>query len=177
MRRRQAGTGRAAPCSSSPAPAPPRPACARPRSAELLQPAFGALDCLKHAELHGASVGVLASSRALGRLMAAAGVPDFTMRDVYAPDGRRLQRLLSAVVNFAKHREDVLEDCWRPAHAPADAAAARLQQLREEHAEKARAGAQGRRGARPPTPRPRASKRSRAPTPPRSASPPRSATR
>ena len=38
--------------------------------------------------------------------MRASGVPDFCMRDVFKPEAQRLQRMLSAVINFAKFREE-----------------------------------------------------------------------
>ncbi len=50
------------------------------RSEELQQPVFSALDALQFPELHEESIGVLAFTRHLYRLMFAAGVHDFSLR-------------------------------------------------------------------------------------------------
>ncbi|SCU80509.1 LADA_0B07910g1_1 [Lachancea dasiensis] len=39
------------------------------------------------------------------------GVPDFNMMDLYKPDALRTQRFLSAVVNYARFREERMLDC------------------------------------------------------------------
>ncbi|SCU93981.1 LAME_0F05666g1_1 [Lachancea meyersii CBS 8951] len=39
------------------------------------------------------------------------GVPDFNMMDLYKPDSQRTQRFLSAVVNYARFREERMLDC------------------------------------------------------------------
>ncbi|SCU78871.1 LANO_0A04302g1_1 [Lachancea nothofagi CBS 11611] len=39
------------------------------------------------------------------------GVPDFNMMDLYKPDSLRTQRFLSAVVNYARFREERMLDC------------------------------------------------------------------
>ena len=55
---------------------------ARGRAAreEMAQPAFSAMDALEFPELHEESVGVLAFTRNLHKLMASAGVTDFTLK-------------------------------------------------------------------------------------------------
>ena len=62
----------------------------------MAQPAFNAMDCLEFPELHEDSVGVLAFTRNLYKLMAAAGVSDFSLK-ACRPE-RRLQGL-----NIVKH--------------------------------------------------------------------------
>ncbi|CEP61233.1 kinetochore-associated Ndc80 complex subunit NUF2 LALA0_S02e09736g [Lachancea lanzarotensis] len=39
------------------------------------------------------------------------GVPDFNMMDLYKPEAQRTQRFLSAVVNYARFREERMLDC------------------------------------------------------------------
>ena len=54
-------------------------------------------------ELHAESMRAAALCRNLGRLMEAAGIPDFSpARDLYKPEPQRLQRNLSALINFCK---------------------------------------------------------------------------
>jgi kinetochore protein Nuf2 len=78
-------------------------------SEELNQPVFAAIDAFEWPELHDASVAARNLHRALRRLLAAAGCRDFGLRDVYKPEPVRLRRQLSAVVNFAKFREEKLQ--------------------------------------------------------------------
>jgi hypothetical protein len=47
---------------------------------ELQQPVFAALDALTYPELHEESVGVIAFTRHLHRLVRTAGITDFSMR-------------------------------------------------------------------------------------------------
>ena len=75
---------------------------------ELMQPVFTAIDAFEFPELHDESIPCLHFYRQLHRLMAVTGVRDFSMRDVYKPEALRLRRHLSAVVNFAKFREEKL---------------------------------------------------------------------
>ena len=73
---------------------------------ELAQPAFSGLQSLNYPELHEDSVSELAHFRAIHRMMAACGVHDFSVMDMLAPNHKRLKRQLSAVINFAKFREE-----------------------------------------------------------------------
>ena len=57
-------------------PAAARPAC----SEELQQPVFVAIDALEFPELHDESIPAVAFVRHLGRLLAAAGVRDFSLK-------------------------------------------------------------------------------------------------
>ncbi|KAL4427452.1 hypothetical protein ABPG77_000741 [Micractinium sp. CCAP 211/92] len=75
---------------------------------ELQQPVFMAIDALEFPELHDESIPALAFIRHLTRLMQAAGVRDFSLKDLYKPEGPRLRRHLSAVLNFAMFREEKL---------------------------------------------------------------------
>ncbi len=47
--------------------------------------------------------------RSCARLLAVSGVNDFSMFDLMKPDAKRLRRNLSAIINFAKFREERLE--------------------------------------------------------------------
>ena len=75
---------------------------------ELATPSADAMDVLEFPELHEDSIPRQAFSRALLSLMRAAGVPDFSVRELVKPDYQRLRRSLSAVINFAKFREESL---------------------------------------------------------------------
>ncbi len=43
------------------------------------------------------------------RLLGVCGVTDFSLLDVFKPDAKRLRRNLSAIINFAKFKEERLE--------------------------------------------------------------------
>eukprot|EP00271_Cylindrocystis_brebissonii_P004192 TRINITY_DN15784_c0_g1_i1.p1 TRINITY_DN15784_c0_g1~~TRINITY_DN15784_c0_g1_i1.p1 ORF type:complete len:460 (+),score=149.04 TRINITY_DN15784_c0_g1_i1:662-2041(+) len=73
---------------------------------ELTQPVFAAMDILDNPELHEESIGNLAFTRAISKLMFASGVTDFSMKDVFKPEYNRVVRHLSAIINFAKFREE-----------------------------------------------------------------------
>ncbi|KAH8093593.1 hydroxyacylglutathione hydrolase [Aureococcus anophagefferens] len=86
-------------------------------------------------ELHEDSITELAMFRAVADMMRTCGVADFGLRDWFSPTPKRLRKNLSAVLNFAKYREDMLivykQLCewrdgqlrWRPRRAEADVAA------------------------------------------------------
>lgn len=72
------------------------------------QPVFAAIDALEFPELHDESIPAMAFLQALNRLMLASGIKDFSLRDLHKPDPQRLRRNLSAIINFAKFREEKL---------------------------------------------------------------------
>ena len=41
-------------------------------------------------------------------LMTNVGIPDFSIRDLIKPDALRVKKILSAIINFAKFREEQL---------------------------------------------------------------------
>ncbi|OAE28800.1 hypothetical protein AXG93_3096s1140 [Marchantia polymorpha subsp. ruderalis] len=73
---------------------------------ELQQPAFNVLCKLEYSELHEESVCSIASWRIIRQLMFAAGVTDFTFRDLIKPDSRRTIRNLSGLINYARFRAE-----------------------------------------------------------------------
>ncbi|KAL4537163.1 hypothetical protein Ndes2526B_g04925 [Nannochloris sp. 'desiccata'] len=75
---------------------------------EMQQPVFSAIDALEFPELHDESIPALAFHKALSKLLTASGVKDFSFRDLYKPEPQRLRRNLSAIINFAKFREEKL---------------------------------------------------------------------
>lgn len=84
---------------------------------ELLQPAFHAMDKLDYPELYEESIGILASIRAISKLMAVTGVADFSTMDIFKPESSRTITNLSAIINLLKFKqgrerdlEDVLEE-------------------------------------------------------------------
>ncbi|KAK9448731.1 Nuf2 family-domain-containing protein [Limtongia smithiae] len=54
---------------------------------------------------------ILALTRASSKLMRICGVDDFSMADCIRPEAQRMRRLLSAVVNFARFREEHMGVC------------------------------------------------------------------
>lgn len=75
---------------------------------DMTQPKFSGLGALSYPEIHQESIPELTFFRAARRLMAACGVDDFGLRDVLAPSPKRVRRQLSALINFAKFREERL---------------------------------------------------------------------
>ncbi|CAK9210606.1 unnamed protein product [Sphagnum jensenii] len=73
---------------------------------ELKQPAFHAVESLEYPELHEESVGCVASIRAIMKLMFAAGAQEFSMKDIFKPESKRTITFLSAIINYAKFREE-----------------------------------------------------------------------
>ena len=65
---------------------------------------------LEFPELHEDSLPNLAYFRAVSRLMSAAGVHDTRLWDIVKPDPKRFKRNMSAVINFAKFREERLQN-------------------------------------------------------------------
>ncbi|KAG6577929.1 kinetochore protein nuf2 [Phytophthora cinnamomi] len=75
---------------------------------DMAQIAFPGLPTLSFPELHAESVPELTFYRTAQRLLAACGVDDFGLRDVLRPTPKRVRRQLSALINFAKFREERL---------------------------------------------------------------------
>eukprot|EP00890_Picochlorum_soloecismus_P000917 jgi/Picsp_1/1826/NSC_05293-R1_protein len=75
---------------------------------ELQQPVFAAIDAIEFPELHDESIPAMAFFVKAGALLRASGVKDFSLKDVHKPDAQRLRRNLSAIINFAKFREEKL---------------------------------------------------------------------
>jgi kinetochore protein Nuf2 len=68
------------------------------------------LDLVQNPELHDHSIPVVTYFRHVTKLMRAAQISDFSMlEDMVRPDGERFIRNISAVINFAKFREERLE--------------------------------------------------------------------
>lgn len=75
---------------------------------ETVPPNFEAMQAMEHPELHDQSAPRIVMTTALMRLMTACGVRDFTLKDVIHPEYKRTVRHLSAIINFAKFREERL---------------------------------------------------------------------
>lgn len=71
---------------------------------ELRQPAFRAIEKLRYPELHEESVGIVASIRAISKLMPFTGVNDFSSMDLFKPDSKRTITNLSAIINLLKFK-------------------------------------------------------------------------
>lgn len=61
--------------------------------------------------VYGETVKVLALNKICFKFFQDIGVSDFNMMDLYKPDFTRTRRLLSAVVNYARFREERMFDC------------------------------------------------------------------
>jgi kinetochore protein Nuf2 len=72
----------------------------------MYAPELEAVDVLEFPELYEEAIGNLKFTRRLFHLMRRCGVPDFTLRDLTKPEYTRTRRNLSAVINFAKFREE-----------------------------------------------------------------------
>lgn len=75
---------------------------------ELTQPAFSGLNAINYPELHEESIPQLNGLRAIMKLMELCDINDFSVRDLMAPDVKRLNRQLSGIINYAKFREQRL---------------------------------------------------------------------
>lgn len=75
---------------------------------ELIQPVFTAVDAFEYPQLFEEAVRVCNFFRQLNKLMMCSGVKDLGQKDVFKPESVRLRRHLSALVNFAKFREEKL---------------------------------------------------------------------
>lgn len=87
------------------------------------QPAFQVVETLEHPDLHIESISLIAFYRTISRLMLEVGIEDFSLRDLIKPEAPRLRVILSAVINFAKFREEqlaVFEEFSRRADEAAD---------------------------------------------------------
>mmetsp|Transcript_94711 Transcript_94711/g.230085 ORF Transcript_94711/g.230085 Transcript_94711/m.230085 type:complete len:458 (-) Transcript_94711:126-1499(-) len=75
---------------------------------EINTPRFEATEVLQNAELHEESIPVVAFLRHVTKLLSVCGVTDSCLKDLTKPDAKRLVRNLSAIINFAKFREERL---------------------------------------------------------------------
>ncbi|KAL3899704.1 MAG: hypothetical protein SGPRY_012599 [Prymnesium sp.] len=78
------------------------------RREDMVQPQFAGMAELEFPELHDESVSTIAFLRACQRLLTTCGISDFTIQDLIKPEYKRLRRNISAVINFAKFREERL---------------------------------------------------------------------
>jgi len=79
------------------------------RREDIRLPDFEDLGVVEHAELYEASTTEMIFNQALLKMMHVCGVHDFSLRDVVKPDYPRVRRHFSAIINFAKFREERLE--------------------------------------------------------------------
>eukprot|EP01006_Ploeotia_vitrea_P063521 TRINITY_DN85710_c0_g1_i1.p1 TRINITY_DN85710_c0_g1~~TRINITY_DN85710_c0_g1_i1.p1 ORF type:complete len:476 (+),score=299.55 TRINITY_DN85710_c0_g1_i1:131-1429(+) len=75
---------------------------------ELRQPAFGAMENFQFPEIHEDSIPQFNLSSKIMELLIAVGVHDCSLRDIVEPTYARTKRILSALINFAKFREERL---------------------------------------------------------------------
>lgn len=71
---------------------------------DIKQPTFEAM-MVDYPQLHEESVPHLVSIAAMGMMMRACGVVDFSIQDIIKPESKRVRKLMSALINFAKFRE------------------------------------------------------------------------
>jgi kinetochore protein Nuf2 len=71
---------------------------------------LGAMELVQNPELHEQSIPTVTYFRHMQRLMLASQIPDFSyLEDVIRPNPQRFIRNVSAIINFAKFREERLE--------------------------------------------------------------------
>eukprot|EP00516_Mucochytrium_quahogii_P004553 CAMPEP_0203760730 /NCGR_PEP_ID=MMETSP0098-20131031/13963_1 /ASSEMBLY_ACC=CAM_ASM_000208 /TAXON_ID=96639 /ORGANISM=" , Strain NY0313808BC1" /LENGTH=406 /DNA_ID=CAMNT_0050654419 /DNA_START=124 /DNA_END=1341 /DNA_ORIENTATION=+ len=75
---------------------------------EINIPIEDAMGHIEFPELHEESIAQLTYFRYVHRLLTASGVRDTTIVDITKPDAKRFRRNLSAVINFAKFKEERL---------------------------------------------------------------------
>lgn len=80
--------------------------CTGTTAEELTQPSAAGLADLENYAMHEDAVAVLTFLRALSDLLERSGVTVLTLNDIASPEPRRLVRNLSAIINFAKYREE-----------------------------------------------------------------------
>ena len=71
-------------------------------------PQFGALDVLSFPELHENGIPELTFYTSLLKLMTVVGLHDCTLQHLVNPEYQQTKRILSALINFAKFREERL---------------------------------------------------------------------
>ena len=98
------------------------------------QPAFSLVETLEHPDLHVESISLIAFYRIISRLMFEVGIEDFSLRDLIKPEAPRLRIILSAVINFAKFREEQLA-VFEEFSRRADEAAEKRTKLSKRHDE------------------------------------------
>lgn len=76
---------------------------------ELKQLDFKGIEILPYPELHEESIVEMGTLKELLELCRRTGVHDITLQDFLQPEGKRMRRIFSALINFAKFREDKLE--------------------------------------------------------------------
>ncbi len=60
----------------------------------------------EHFDIYADSLGLMVFHQHLVRLMAEVGYNEFSIQDLIKPDPKRVRRILSAIINFAKFREE-----------------------------------------------------------------------
>lgn len=88
----------------------------------------GALQALEYPEIHMDAVQLLSFYKRVSRLMWEVGIEDFGLRDMVKPEAPRLRLLLSAIINFAKFREEQL-GVWEELMRRGEEAEQELQRL------------------------------------------------
>ncbi|KAJ3138177.1 kinetochore-associated Ndc80 complex subunit nuf2 [Physocladia obscura] len=73
-------------------------------------------DIVENADLHMEDIALMGFYRMLAKLLQQVGVPDFSIRDLIKPEPGHVRKILSAIINFAKFREErvsVFEQCTK----------------------------------------------------------------
>ncbi|KXS22463.1 hypothetical protein M427DRAFT_130142 [Gonapodya prolifera JEL478] len=83
-------------------------AAAKDYFAFTAQPAFQVLQHLDNPELHSEAVQALGFYKQLSKLLIRVGLDRFALKDLQRPEPQQLRRAISALINFAKFREERL---------------------------------------------------------------------
>mmetsp|Transcript_4484 Transcript_4484/g.8662 ORF Transcript_4484/g.8662 Transcript_4484/m.8662 type:complete len:324 (-) Transcript_4484:329-1300(-) len=74
----------------------------------VCKPNFLAMNCFLHPELHEESIGFIVKHRFFQELNFSSGFTRFSFRDYFFPNFPKVRKIFSAIINFAKFREEFL---------------------------------------------------------------------
>jgi len=72
----------------------------------ICSPKFNALNNFLHPELHEESIGFIVRHRFFQELSSSSGYHEFSLRDYFFPTFPKVRKIFSAIINFAKFREE-----------------------------------------------------------------------
>ncbi|KAJ3122206.1 kinetochore-associated Ndc80 complex subunit nuf2 [Nowakowskiella sp. JEL0407] len=73
---------------------------------QIFMPSFNEMQLLEYPDLHHDALAQMKFFKTLYKIMSVAGIGDFGLRDIIRPEPGRFRRIVSAVINFAKFREE-----------------------------------------------------------------------
>ncbi|GAX18674.1 kinetochore protein Nuf2 [Fistulifera solaris] len=107
--------------------------CAGKTEEDFEKPLNFSADSVAYPDLHDGNFNEWNFFEALQQLMSVCGYYEFSWRDLYHPEPKRLRFQLSAIINLAKFRESQLQ-IYAELREPRDHMIANLEELKEENA-------------------------------------------